>query len=70
MTTKWNELNIKEKLQLIDEKEKQKISERKLAVKYKISKSQVHRILENKEKIKKVEKNRSGLKRQRINREF
>lgn len=49
-----SELNIGEKLKLIKEHESVAISERELARKFKISKSQVHRILKNKDSIKKT----------------
>lgn len=66
MKTKANELRIVEKIKLLEDHEKFALSERKLAEKYKISKSQVHRILANKENLKKLEK--VNKKRRRLNR--
>lgn len=67
---KNNELTIKNKLSLIDDSEKKGLSERALAAQYNISKSQVHRILANKEAIKSKKTTRKSLKRSRLNRKF
>lgn len=64
-----NEIAIAEKLKLIKEREDSGTSERNLASKYKISKSQVHRILKNKDQIKLQSKNKN-VKRARLNRMF
>lgn len=67
---KYNELNFEQKLSLISDSEDKLMSQRQLASKYEISKSQVHRIIANKEKIKSDNKTRSKsfLKRSRMNR--
>lgn len=62
-----HELKIAEKLKLIADSNICKLSQRRLALKYKISKSQVQRILKNKEDLKKNQKNG---KRLRVNRKF
>lgn len=65
---KNKELNFGEKIKLIEEKEKTQKSEKRLAEQFEISKSQVHRILLNKDNILKQKRNRNHLKRSRVNR--
>lgn len=70
MATKRKELTVKEKLKIIDEREYLNITERNLAAKHGVSKSQIHRILENKENIRQQSKFEGVLKRRRVNRMF
>lgn len=63
------ELSIGEKLKVIKERETVSISERELARKFGISKSQVHRILKNKEKIRQLSK-KTFCKRKRARRMY
>lgn len=65
---KNKELTVKEKINLIEEQKKQPTSIRKIAQKYKISKSQVQRVLQNQNDIIKRKNDRSFLKRQRLRR--
>lgn len=67
---KNNELDFKAKLQLIEEKDKTNKSEKRLADKFEISKSQVHRILKNRDTILKQKNNKSYLKRNRAHRKL
>lgn len=67
---KNNELNFQQKLALIKDSETKGWTQRKLAQEHKISKSQVQRILSNKERIKTQKRTRNNLKRSRINREY
>lgn len=66
---KYKELSIGDKIKLIQENERQPTSQRKLATKFEISKSQVQRIIANKENILKRKDDRISLKRQRLLRE-
>lgn len=70
MAPKRKDLLIKDRIKLIDEHDRKYTSERQLASKYGISKSQVHRILANKENYKQQAKYDGQLKRRRINRKF
>lgn len=65
-----NELTFEYKLSLIKDSEEKLLSQRQLASKYDVSKSQVQRILANKENIKKQKMSKRFLKRSRPNREF
>lgn len=67
---KYNELNFEQKLCLINDSEKKLMTQRQLASKYEISKSQVQRILSNKENIKSQKKTRKFLKRSRLSRKL
>lgn len=67
---KYNELNFAQKLSLINDSEEKLMSQRQLASKYEISKSQVHRIIANKGNIKSQNKSKSFLKRHRLNRKL
>lgn len=65
-----NELNFQQKLALKKDSETKGWTQRKLAQEHKISKSQVQRILSNKERIKTPKRTRNNLKRSRVNREY
>lgn len=68
---KNNELTFAEKVKLIKERESSNMSERGLASKFKISKSQVHRILQNKAKIISQDNTKTkNVKRIRLNRKL
>lgn len=67
---KNNELDFKRKLQLIEEKDKTNKSEKHLADKFEISKSQVHRILKNRDTVLKHKDKKNYLKRNRVHRKL
>lgn len=68
--SKNKELNFKEKLKLLEDNNKNQTTQRKLAAKYGVSKSQVQRVLTNKENILKQKNNKSYLKRHRVQRKL
>lgn len=64
------ELTIKRKIDLIKYHEETKSSQRNIALKYNVSKSQVQRILSNKTNLLNFEKNNGNKKRQRLYRMY
>lgn len=68
--SKNKELNFKDKLKLIEDNNNKQTTQRKLAAKYGVSKSQVQRVLTNKENISKQKNNRSYSKRHRVQRKL
>lgn len=62
---KNHELQFSEKVKLIEEREKTNKTEQKLAEQFNISRSQVHRILQNKDRIIAQKRNKSYMKRVR-----
>lgn len=65
--TTQKELTLKEKKLVIEDREKG-LSERALAEKHSVSKSQIHRILQNKENI--LRQPEKSDKRRRLNRKY